>query len=164
MTAIRDGNLETPLDLPADADLHQTAEQLNDIQAGLHRALAEQTRSERMKVELISNVSHDLKTPLTSVLSCAVSCNQSLAAILTCQMCDTLYPSREDLALALENTVIVLAPLIPWGIAGAVPVATIGAPMVCMLYAFYLYLLPVWNLFTAFYHEWPGTSVPCRDA
>jgi len=101
---------------------------------------------------------------LTSVLSCAVSCNQSLAAILTCQMCDTLYPSREDLALALENTVIVLAPLIPWGIAGAVPVATIGAPMVCMLYAFYLYLLPVWNLFTAFYHEWPGTSVPCRDA
>ena len=34
------------------------------------------------------------------MLSCAVSCNQSLAAILTCQMCDTLYPSREDLALA----------------------------------------------------------------
>lgn len=39
---------------------------------------------------------------LTSVLSCAVSCNQSLAAILTCQMCDTLYPSREDLALPLR--------------------------------------------------------------
>ena len=71
VTAIRDGNLETPLDLPADAGLRQTAEQLNDIQAGLHRALAEQTRSERMKVELISNVSHDLKTPLTSVLSYA---------------------------------------------------------------------------------------------
>ena len=71
VAAIRDGNLETPLDLPADADLHQTAEQLNDIQVGLHRALAEQTRSERMKVELISNVSHDLKTPLTSVLSYA---------------------------------------------------------------------------------------------
>lgn len=71
VTAIRDGDLETPLNLPADADLRQTAEQLNDIQAGLHRALAEQTRSERMKVELISNVSHDLKTPLTSVLSYA---------------------------------------------------------------------------------------------
>ena len=71
VTAIRDGDLETPLNLPADADLQQTAEQLNDIQAGLHRALAEQTRSERMKVELISNVSHDLKTPLTSVLSYA---------------------------------------------------------------------------------------------
>ena len=71
VTAIREGDLGTPLNLPADADLRQTAEQLNDIQAGLHRALAEQTRSERMKVELISNVSHDLKTPLTSVLSYA---------------------------------------------------------------------------------------------
>lgn len=71
VTAIRDGDLETPLNLPADGDLRQTAEQLNDIQAGLHRALAERTRSERMKVELISNVSHDLKTPLTSVLSYA---------------------------------------------------------------------------------------------
>ena len=69
--AIRGGDLSTPLNLPEDADLRQTAEALNDIQAGLNRALAEQTRSERMKVELISNVSHDLKTPLTSILSYA---------------------------------------------------------------------------------------------
>lgn len=92
---------------------------------------------------------------LTALLSCAVSCNQSLATILTCQMCDDLYPDKEDLAAALENTVIVIAALIPWGIAGAVPVATIGAPMVCMVYAFYLYLLPVWNLFIAFFHARP---------
>ena len=69
--AIRSGDLSTPLDLPEDADLRQTAEALNDIQAGMHRALEEQTRSERMKVELVSNVSHDLKTPLTSILSYA---------------------------------------------------------------------------------------------
>jgi len=69
--AIREGDLETPLELPLDADLRQTAEHLNDIQAGMHKALLEQTRSERMKVELISNVSHDLKTPLTSILSYA---------------------------------------------------------------------------------------------
>ncbi len=92
---------------------------------------------------------------VTSLLSCAVSCNQSLATILTCQMCDKLYTKREDLALAMENTVIVLAALIPWGIAGAVPIATIGAPMECMLYAFYLYLLPVWNLVAAFKNEGP---------
>lgn len=69
--AIRSGDLSTPLALPEDADLRQTAEALNDIQAGLHKALEEQTRSERMKVELVSNVSHDLKTPLTSILSYA---------------------------------------------------------------------------------------------
>ncbi len=69
--AIREGDLSTPLTLPDDADLRKTAESLNDIQSGMHKALAEQTRSERMKVELISNVSHDLKTPLTSILSYA---------------------------------------------------------------------------------------------
>nr|WP_325218701.1 HAMP domain-containing sensor histidine kinase [uncultured Oscillibacter sp.] len=69
--AVRAGDLERPLILPEDADLRQTAERLNDIQAGMKAALAEQTRSERMKVELVSNVSHDLKTPLTSILSYA---------------------------------------------------------------------------------------------
>ena len=69
--AVRAGDLERPLDLPEDADLRQTAESLNDIQAGMRAALEEQTRSERMKVELVSNVSHDLKTPLTSILSYA---------------------------------------------------------------------------------------------
>ena len=69
--AVRAGDLFTPLKLPEDADLQKTAESLNDIQAGMKAALEEQTRSERMKVELVSNVSHDLKTPLTSILSYA---------------------------------------------------------------------------------------------
>ena len=69
VAAVQSGELTTPLDLPADADLRETAERLNSIQSGLKAAVAEQTRSERMKVELISNVSHDLKTPLTSILS-----------------------------------------------------------------------------------------------
>ena len=69
--AVRAGDLEKPLALPEDADLRQTAESLNGIQAGMKAALEEQTRSERMKVELVTNVSHDLKTPLTSILSYA---------------------------------------------------------------------------------------------
>ena len=69
--SIRAGDLSKPLDLPEDADLRSMAEALNDIQSGMKSALEEQTRSERMKVELISNVSHDLKTPLTSILSYA---------------------------------------------------------------------------------------------
>lgn len=69
--AIKRGDLSTGIDLPKDADLHQTAVSLGDIQLGLENALEERTKSERMKVELISNVSHDLKTPLTSVLSYA---------------------------------------------------------------------------------------------
>lgn len=69
--AIRSGDLDAASSLPDDGDLHQIAEDLNHIQAGLQQALADRTRSERMKVELIANVSHDLKTPLTSILSYA---------------------------------------------------------------------------------------------
>ena len=42
---------------------------MNEIQAGINTALEERTRSERMKAELITNVSHDIKTPLTSIIN-----------------------------------------------------------------------------------------------
>ena len=42
---------------------------LNRISDGIQRAVDEQLRSERMKIDLVTNVSHDLKTPLTSVIS-----------------------------------------------------------------------------------------------
>ncbi|MBQ7859759.1 MAG: HAMP domain-containing histidine kinase, partial [Faecalibacterium sp.] len=45
------------------------AETLENIAAGLNRAVEERTKSERMKTELITNVSHDLKTPLTSIIN-----------------------------------------------------------------------------------------------
>ena len=49
------------------------------------------------------------------------------------------------------NSVILIAALIPWAIAGAVPVATIGAEMTCLVAAFYLYLVPLWNLCFSIY-------------
>ena len=63
------GRLEGAPPLPPDSDFHGAAEQLSHMEEGLRTALAEQVRSERMKVELITNVSHDLKTPLTSIIS-----------------------------------------------------------------------------------------------
>ena len=69
IAAVREGRLSGSLKLPEDADLKEAAENLNEISQGLEKALKERTRSERMKVELIANVSHDLKTPLTSIVS-----------------------------------------------------------------------------------------------
>lgn len=42
---------------------------MNRINDSVEQAVAEQTKSERMKTELITNVSHDIKTPLTSILN-----------------------------------------------------------------------------------------------
>jgi len=67
--AIKNGDMETKLILDPDADLYPAAANLNEIQEGVSRAAEEKIKSERMKVELITNVSHDLKTPLTSIIS-----------------------------------------------------------------------------------------------
>ena len=47
----------------------QMAEAVGQLGAGLRTALQEQMKSERMKAALITNVSHDLKTPLTSIIN-----------------------------------------------------------------------------------------------
>ena len=51
------------------ADLKDHAEDLNHIRDGLSRAVDERMKSERLRTELITNVSHDIKTPLTSIIN-----------------------------------------------------------------------------------------------
>lgn len=50
-------------------DLKDHAENINNISDGIQKAVAEQMKSERFKTELITNVSHDIKTPLTSIIN-----------------------------------------------------------------------------------------------
>ena len=69
--AIADGQTDykgkpIPRWLPA---LKKHEENLQSIQLGIQKAVDEQTRAERMKTELITNVSHDIKTPLTSIVN-----------------------------------------------------------------------------------------------
>lgn len=57
------------LALPEDSDLREAAASLAHMEDGLRSALEDRMKSERTKIELIANVSHDLKTPLTSIVS-----------------------------------------------------------------------------------------------
>lgn len=50
-------------------DFKDTADTLNHIQDGMNAAVDSRMKSERLKTELITNVSHDIKTPLTSIVS-----------------------------------------------------------------------------------------------
>lgn len=50
-------------------DFAEYAENLNKISDGMGVAVNERIKSERFKAELITNVSHDIKTPLTSIIN-----------------------------------------------------------------------------------------------
>ncbi|MCD8144137.1 MAG: HAMP domain-containing histidine kinase [Oscillospiraceae bacterium] len=50
-------------------DMRELAEELNNLSVGIQKAVEKQMQSERFKAELITNVSHDLKTPLTSIIN-----------------------------------------------------------------------------------------------
>ena len=50
-------------------EFRQHAENLNNVQNGVAKAVEEKMKSERFRTELITNVSHDIKTPLTSIIN-----------------------------------------------------------------------------------------------
>lgn len=68
ITAINQGDYS-----PHTENIHSSAfcitQKLNNISAGIQSAVDRQVQSERMKIDLVTNVSHDLKTPLTSIIS-----------------------------------------------------------------------------------------------
>ena len=50
-------------------EMQELGKEINDIAGGLSNAIEEKLKSERLKTELITNVSHDIKTPLTSIIN-----------------------------------------------------------------------------------------------
>lgn len=89
---------------------------------------------------------------LSSIISGVIACNQSLGIILTYELCEELE-DKQNMAIILENTIVLLAGLIPWNIAMAVPLKTVDIGLMSGLFAFYLYFLPLWNLFLGIIKE-----------
>ncbi|WP_294413250.1 HAMP domain-containing sensor histidine kinase [uncultured Ruminococcus sp.] len=59
----------SPRTVPEKSPAYGMTNNLNNISDGIKTAVDKQVQSERMKIELVTNVSHDLKTPLTSIIS-----------------------------------------------------------------------------------------------
>ncbi|OPH58100.1 hypothetical protein BC351_24455 [Paenibacillus ferrarius] len=66
---ISEGNIQNAIQDTGKDALSQLAGYINNMKAGYQSALENQMKSERLKTELITNVSHDLKTPLTSIIN-----------------------------------------------------------------------------------------------
>ncbi len=66
---IRNGELEYKIETDDEGELKKLADDINSMAEGLNSAVEDAVKSERLKTELITNVSHDIRTPLTSIIT-----------------------------------------------------------------------------------------------
>ena len=101
-------------------------------------------------------------TIIFSIITAAFGANQSIAIVLTIQLMSDSYKrmnlDKYQFALDIENTAVVISPLIPWNISGLIPAVTLGVSSIKYIpYAFYIYLVPIVNLIYLvlmdFYHK-----------
>ncbi len=98
-----EGNLKTevPTDLGVFAEF---GEELAKVQSGFAKAVAEEAKSQSMKTELITNVSHDLKTPLTAIITYVdLLKNEDITAEERREYVDTLDKKSQRLKVLIED-------------------------------------------------------------
>ncbi|MFT5873474.1 MAG: NhaC family Na+:H+ antiporter, partial [Clostridium sp.] len=83
---------------------------------------------------------------ITSIFTSAMGCSQVFAVMLTHMLNKKAYEKNEldnfFLATDLENTAIMISPLIPWNISLLAPLIILGANASCIPYLFYIYMVP----------------------
>ena len=62
------GNLDKKIEVKSRGDINQVAKNINNIVEQLKNITVEERKAQQTKTDLITNVSHDLRTPLTSII------------------------------------------------------------------------------------------------
>ena len=92
-----------------------------------------------------------LATNIIGIASAAFGCTQTIAILLTEELVKDNYSKNKldnyQLVVDLENSVVVLSPLIPWNIAGLVPATILMTDSGFIPFAFYLYYVTMFNNF-----------------
>ncbi len=80
---------------------------------------------------------------VTAFTTCMISCNQSMCIILTNELCKNVVSNNNRRAIYIENSSVVIAGLVPWSMASIIPLGAMGAPTSSIIFAAYLYLIPL---------------------
>ena len=102
---------------------------------------------------------------IVGLASSVLFCNQTIATL----MCNDLLTkpfldtggNRQELAIDIENSTIVIVGLVPWAIACSVPLTFFGASNGALIWAFYLYLIPICYFFTK--KRWFADKAPAAE-
>ena len=95
-----------------------------------------------------------LNTLFVAAITASFGCNQSIAVVMTVDVMKDIYKenkiTKEEFALEVENSAIILPALIPWNIASYIPAMVILElnTLRYIPYSFYLYFIPIYILIT----------------
>lgn len=102
---ISSGDLSTQLEIGGDSEFAQIAENINRMQADIRRLMEKERESERSKNDLITNIAHDLRTPLTSILGYMdlLTKNKALTAEQQAHYLEIVYTKSKRLQKLIED-------------------------------------------------------------
>lgn len=102
--AMASGRLQDEIKVEGKSPLAEHAKNLNNLREGVRISMSEQAKSERLKTELITNVSHDLRTPLTSIITYTdLLKNEDLTAKERAKYVDILDKKSQRLKTLIED-------------------------------------------------------------
>lgn len=104
-------------------------------------------RLERLVTKISAKIGYFPAMILTSLAASAVFCNQVIAIVMSRTFFGPIYEKqgrdRDTLALDMENCCITVPAFVPWSIICSVPLKLLGVDYRSMLYASFLYLVPI---------------------
>lgn len=107
---------------------------------------------QNMLYKMTTKVGRFMVMIFLSIVTSAIFCNQTIATLMCCDLLERPYEdgggNREELAIDMENSVILIACIIPWCIGCSVPLSFFGAGYSSMIYAVFMYLTPICYIFT----------------
>lgn len=107
MQNISEGDLNTAVEVIGDNELSEMAESLNKMAENIRELMDKEREAERTKNELITNIAHDLRTPLTSIIGYLELLSSSRQAAMTPELqqkyIDIAYTKAKRLEKLIED-------------------------------------------------------------
>ena len=116
---------------------------LSSCCAGIFQATGFLNRLQSLMMSLGKKFSSFVSVLVAATITSMIACNQTLAIMLTHQLCKKVEPNAEIFAIQIENSAVIISPLIPWSIASVIVLMPIAAPKISILAAWYLWLIPI---------------------
>ena len=116
---------------------------ISSCYAGIFKATGFLNSLQNFMIRLGKKFSPFFSVVVAAIITSMITCNQTLAIMLTHQLCQKVETRAEIFAIQIENSAVVISPIIPWSIACAVILTPLSAPPISILAAWYLWLIPL---------------------